>query len=89
MQFIYILRLFLESDLKLFLLIILFLLMVEVFNLQTGRDTVWPHDPRTGWSYCVSIPSWTVQPELGSSDSLNNPIVVSEILFRSSFFSKF
>ncbi|XP_020549873.1 PX domain-containing protein EREL1-like [Sesamum indicum] len=25
-----------------------------------GRETVWPHDPRTGWSYCVTIPSWIV-----------------------------
>ncbi|XP_010545759.1 PREDICTED: uncharacterized protein LOC104818021 [Tarenaya hassleriana] len=23
-----------------------------------GRSTVWPHDPRTGWSYCVTVPSW-------------------------------
>lgn len=27
-----------------------------------GRDTVWPHDPHTGWSYCVTIPSWTILP---------------------------
>ncbi|KAK1360104.1 PX domain-containing protein [Heracleum sosnowskyi] len=32
-----------------------------------GRDSVWPHDPRTGWSYCVTIPSWTIVPS--SSDS--------------------
>ncbi|XP_021736687.1 PX domain-containing protein EREX-like isoform X2 [Chenopodium quinoa] len=24
-----------------------------------GRHTVWPHDPPTGWSYCITIPSWT------------------------------
>ncbi|CAO2815234.1 unnamed protein product [Amaranthus hypochondriacus] len=24
-----------------------------------GRKTVWPHDPHTGWSYCVTVPSWT------------------------------
>ncbi|CAA7407557.1 unnamed protein product [Spirodela intermedia] len=42
----------------------------------TGRDTVWPHDPQTGWSYCVTIPSWIAQPDLGiSDDSLINPIV--------------
>ncbi|PIA42352.1 hypothetical protein AQUCO_02000065v1 [Aquilegia coerulea] len=27
-----------------------------------GRDTVWPHDPRSGWSYCVTIPSWVTLP---------------------------
>ncbi|XP_074344865.1 PX domain-containing protein EREX-like isoform X2 [Apium graveolens] len=27
-----------------------------------GRDSVWPHDPHTGWSYCVTIPSWTIVP---------------------------
>ncbi|XP_017258854.1 PX domain-containing protein EREX isoform X1 [Daucus carota subsp. sativus] len=27
-----------------------------------GRKTVWPHDPHTGWSYCVTIPSWTIVP---------------------------
>lgn len=33
-----------------------------------GRDTVWPHDPRTGWSYCVIIPSWVVLPKSRNSD---------------------
>uniref|UniRef100_A0A1J3GFJ5 PX domain-containing protein n=1 Tax=Noccaea caerulescens TaxID=107243 RepID=A0A1J3GFJ5_NOCCA len=33
-----------------------------------GRDTVWPHDPRTGWSYCVTIPSWVVLPKSRNSD---------------------
>ncbi|KAJ4845503.1 hypothetical protein Tsubulata_013016 [Turnera subulata] len=28
-----------------------------------GRDSVWPHDHSTGWSYCVSIPSWILQPQ--------------------------
>lgn len=28
-----------------------------------GRNTIWPHDPQTGWSYCVTIPSWTFLPE--------------------------
>lgn len=23
-----------------------------------GRDTVWPHDFHSGWSYCITIPSW-------------------------------
>ncbi|KAG2700172.1 hypothetical protein I3760_07G220100 [Carya illinoinensis] len=33
-----------------------------------GRDTVWPHDPRTGWSYCVTIPSWVVRPKSRDSE---------------------
>ncbi|XP_041016690.1 PX domain-containing protein EREL1 [Juglans microcarpa x Juglans regia] len=33
-----------------------------------GRDTVWPHDPRTGWSYCVTIPSWVVCPKSRDSE---------------------
>ncbi|MFQ6669541.1 hypothetical protein Gotur_034752 [Gossypium turneri] len=37
-----------------------------------GRETVWPHDPRTGWSYCVTIPSWVVLPKSRDSD----PVVV-------------
>ncbi|PSR91842.1 Myosin-9 like [Actinidia chinensis var. chinensis] len=36
-----------------------------------GRDTIWPHDPRTGWSYCITIPSWVVH--LKSRDS--DPVV--------------
>ncbi|ESQ48356.1 hypothetical protein EUTSA_v10020136mg [Eutrema salsugineum] len=28
-----------------------------------GRSTVWPHDPRTGWSYCVTVPSWVDHPK--------------------------
>ncbi|XP_011039662.1 PREDICTED: cingulin-like protein 1 isoform X2 [Populus euphratica] len=34
----------------------------------SGRETVWPHDPRTGWSYCVTIPSWVVLPKSRDSD---------------------
>ncbi|PON48077.1 Phox domain containing protein [Parasponia andersonii] len=33
-----------------------------------GRESVWPHDPRTGWSYCVVIPSWTFLLESRGSD---------------------
>lgn len=33
-----------------------------------GRDTVWPHDPRTGWSYCITIPAWIVLPKSRDSD---------------------
>ncbi|CAN8273259.1 unnamed protein product [Cochlearia groenlandica] len=33
-----------------------------------GRDTVWPHDSRTGWSYCVTLPSWVALPKSRNSD---------------------
>lgn len=33
-----------------------------------GRDSVWPHDPHTGWSYCVIIPSWTSHRKSSGSD---------------------
>ncbi|XP_042007267.1 PX domain-containing protein EREL2-like isoform X1 [Salvia splendens] len=29
-------------------------------RIWVGRESVWPHDPRTGWSYCITIPSWIV-----------------------------
>ncbi|KAF2533422.1 hypothetical protein F2Q70_00033402 [Brassica cretica] len=47
----------------------------EIIIVQNGGDTVWPHDPRTGWSYCVTIPSWAVLPKSKHSD----PVVVSQI----------
>ncbi|XP_038898166.1 PX domain-containing protein EREL2 isoform X1 [Benincasa hispida] len=37
-----------------------------------GKDTVWPHDHRTGWSYCVIIPSWVALPKTRAAD----PVVV-------------
>eukprot|EP00249_Psilotum_nudum_P020750 c27831_g1_i2 orf=759-2978(-) len=41
-----------------------------------GVSTTWPHDPRTGWSYCVMIPSWVVLPEAKATDgSFVNPTV--------------
>nr|CAD1831854.1 unnamed protein product [Ananas comosus var. bracteatus] len=44
-----------------------------------GRNTIWPHNPQTGWSYCVMIPSWIVQTEPGAShDSFLNPIVLKK-----------
>lgn len=43
--------------------------------MQNGKDTVWPHDPRTGWSYCVTIPSWAVLPRSRDSE----PVVVQMI----------
>ncbi|GKU87292.1 hypothetical protein SLEP1_g1716 [Rubroshorea leprosula] len=33
-----------------------------------GQETVWPHDFHTGWSYCVTIPSWAVLPKSRDSD---------------------
>lgn len=42
----------------------------------TGRETVWPHDPHTGWSYCVTIPSWVVLAKSTNSD----PIVFYRVL---------
>ncbi|OAY62878.1 hypothetical protein ACMD2_17211 [Ananas comosus] len=45
-----------------------------------GRNTIWPHNPQTGWSYSVMIPSWIVQTEPGAShDSFLNPIVFYRI----------
>ncbi|GMN49985.1 hypothetical protein TIFTF001_019137 [Ficus carica] len=39
-----------------------------------GRDSVWPHDPHTGWSYCVIIPSWTSHRKSSGSD----PVVLKK-----------
>ncbi|KAI7984721.1 PX domain-containing protein EREX [Camellia lanceoleosa] len=33
-----------------------------------GRDSIWPHDPHSGWSYCVTIPSWIILPKSKGSD---------------------
>ncbi|KAK9098688.1 hypothetical protein Syun_025733 [Stephania yunnanensis] len=35
-----------------------------------GRDSIWPHDPRAGWSYCVTIPSWIIRSKLGDSEGV-------------------
>ncbi|KAK4274446.1 hypothetical protein QN277_017662 [Acacia crassicarpa] len=35
-----------------------------------GRDTVWPHSHLTGWSYCVTIPSWVFLPKTRNSDPI-------------------
>ncbi|CAL9234014.1 unnamed protein product [Arabidopsis halleri] len=35
-----------------------------------GKDTIWPHDFRTGWSYCVTIPSWTLLSKSKNSDPI-------------------
>ncbi|CAJ1973702.1 unnamed protein product [Sphenostylis stenocarpa] len=39
-----------------------------VLVVQNGRDTVWPHNHLTGWSYCVTIPSWSFVPKTRNSD---------------------
>ncbi|KAF7136453.1 hypothetical protein RHSIM_Rhsim08G0212100 [Rhododendron simsii] len=39
-----------------------------------GRDSIWPHDPHSGWSYCVTIPSWIILPKSGGSD----PVVLKK-----------
>ncbi|KAL2928314.1 PX domain-containing protein EREL1 [Bienertia sinuspersici] len=49
-----------------------------------GRDTVWPHDPRSGWSYCVTIPSWVALPK--SRSSASDPVVVQKIECLSNFY---
>ncbi|KAK3020483.1 hypothetical protein RJ639_045733 [Escallonia herrerae] len=33
-----------------------------------GRNTIWPHNPHRRWSYCVTIPSWTILPNSRGSD---------------------
>ncbi|CAI8599616.1 unnamed protein product [Vicia faba] len=35
-----------------------------------GRETEWPHNHRTGWSYCVVIPSWVFVPKSRNSDPI-------------------
>ncbi|KAH0871537.1 hypothetical protein HID58_078559 [Brassica napus] len=47
-----------------------------------GGDTVWPHDPRTGWSYCVTIPSWAVLPKSKHSD----PVVIIPDILEEQFY---
>ncbi|XP_073269792.1 PX domain-containing protein EREX isoform X1 [Primulina huaijiensis] len=37
-------------------------------RLWDGPSTVWPHGFHTGWSYCVTIPSWTILSEPGGSE---------------------
>ncbi|XP_031129444.1 PX domain-containing protein EREL1-like [Ipomoea triloba] len=41
-----------------------------------GQNTVWPHDFHTGWSYCVTIPSWKLSSESSASES----VVLYEVL---------
>ncbi|KAF8687142.1 hypothetical protein HU200_042806 [Digitaria exilis] len=46
-----------------------------------GRNTIWPHNPQTGWSYCVMVPSWITQtPEAGvTADSFLKSVVFYRI----------
>ncbi|XP_066380068.1 PX domain-containing protein EREL1-like [Miscanthus floridulus] len=46
-----------------------------------GRNTIWPHNPQTGWSYCVMLPSWITQtPETGvTADSFLKSVVFYRI----------
>ncbi|KAK6119546.1 hypothetical protein DH2020_046713 [Rehmannia glutinosa] len=39
-------------------------------RIWAGRETVWPHDPRYGWSYCVTVPSWIVLAKSRDSDPI-------------------
>ncbi|KAI4387072.1 hypothetical protein MLD38_004933 [Melastoma candidum] len=39
-------------------------------RLWEGPKTKWPHDPHTGWSYCVTIPSWILLPKSRGSDPI-------------------
>ncbi|KAK4427990.1 PX domain-containing protein EREX [Sesamum alatum] len=33
-----------------------------------GPNTIWPHDFHTGWSYCVTVPSWSFLSESEGSE---------------------
>lgn len=35
-----------------------------------GRNSVWPHDSNKRWSYCVTVPSWTITPSASGSDTV-------------------
>ncbi|KAI7731377.1 hypothetical protein M8C21_011488 [Ambrosia artemisiifolia] len=35
-----------------------------------GRNTVWPHDSRKKWCYCVTVPSWTTVKSASGSDTV-------------------
>ncbi|XP_019436349.1 PREDICTED: uncharacterized protein LOC109342802 isoform X1 [Lupinus angustifolius] len=37
-------------------------------SIWDGRNSVWPHDPHTGWSFCVTVPSWVDVPQSTDSD---------------------
>ncbi|XP_071710218.1 PX domain-containing protein EREL2-like [Rutidosis leptorrhynchoides] len=35
-----------------------------------GRNSVWPHESNKRWSYCVTVPSWTVTSSANGSDTV-------------------
>ncbi|KAL8230403.1 hypothetical protein R6Q57_000181 [Mikania cordata] len=35
-----------------------------------GRNTVWPHDSNKKWSYCVTVPSWSIMQSASGSDTV-------------------
>ncbi|XP_057799969.1 PX domain-containing protein EREL2 isoform X2 [Salvia miltiorrhiza] len=37
-------------------------------RIWAGRESVWPHDSRSGWSYCITVPSWIVLAKSRDSD---------------------
>lgn len=39
-----------------------------------GLGSVWPHDSHTGWSYCITIPSWIILPKSSGSESSDNVV---------------
>jgi hypothetical protein len=57
------------------------MLTFHIDYMQEGRNTVWPHNPQSGWSYCVMIPSWIAQTlEAGvTADSFLKSVVVSNV----------
>ncbi|MCO5570850.1 hypothetical protein L7F22_024578 [Adiantum nelumboides] len=49
----------------------------------TGANTIWPHDPRSGWSYCVMINSWVLVPDSNTATSdASNHATNSTAYFR-------
>ncbi|KAL0354818.1 UNVERIFIED_CONTAM: PX domain-containing protein EREX [Sesamum radiatum] len=36
--------------------------------LTDGPNTIWPHDFHTGWSYCVTVPCWSILSESEGSE---------------------
>ncbi|GKB04304.1 PX domain-containing protein EREX-like protein [Tanacetum coccineum] len=37
---------------------------------REGRNSVWPHDSQKKWSYCVTVPSWTIIPSASGSETV-------------------
>ncbi|KAI5055829.1 hypothetical protein GOP47_0029350 [Adiantum capillus-veneris] len=49
----------------------------------TGANTIWPHDPRSGWSYCVMINSWVLVPASNTTPpDVSNHAANSTVYFR-------